>query len=239
MTSPSIYDKIEPTYLYIKQHSITKKKYFGKTTQDPYKYLGSGKYWLSHIKKHGKEHIVTIWVSEPFYDTSITEVALHLSKENNIVNSNDWANLILENGLDGAPKGINRNINSGSFKKGSIPWCAGKKLPTVSIAKKLFWMEWHETNIKKEKIYTKIGVSKDIRNMYSENITNMNTLKLTCPHCKVIGIGYATMHKWHFDRCKSNTEYTPNLFQCPYCDKSSINKANMTRYHFDNCKFKV
>ena len=36
---------MKPTYLYIKQHSVTKLKYFGKTTKkDPVKYLGSGIY---------------------------------------------------------------------------------------------------------------------------------------------------------------------------------------------------
>lgn len=101
MTSKTIYQPIKPTYLYIKQHSITKKKYFGKTTKDPYKYNGSGSYWLKHIKKHGKEHIVTLWVSNLYYDTSIVDVALYFSFENNIVESSEWANQKPENGLDG------------------------------------------------------------------------------------------------------------------------------------------
>jgi hypothetical protein len=97
----TIYTPIAPTYLYIKQHSITGLKYFGKTTQDPYKYPGSGIHWIRHIKLHGKEHIVTLWVSELYYDTSIVEPALHFSEENNIVESKEWANLKPENGLDG------------------------------------------------------------------------------------------------------------------------------------------
>jgi hypothetical protein len=101
----TIYTPITPTYLYIKQHSITGLKYFGKTTRDPYKYPGSGKHWTRHIKKHGKEHIVTLWVSELYHDTSIKEHAIHFSCENNIVESIEWANLILENGLDGGTIG--------------------------------------------------------------------------------------------------------------------------------------
>ena len=43
----------KPTYLYIKQHSITGKLYLGKTTkQNLIKYTGSGKYWLRHLKVH-------------------------------------------------------------------------------------------------------------------------------------------------------------------------------------------
>lgn len=87
-------------YLYIKQHSITGLKYFGRTEKpDPFSYFGSGKYWLRHIKIHGKEFIQTteIW---GFDDQSLcTEFALKFSKENNIVESKEWANLKTEDGL--------------------------------------------------------------------------------------------------------------------------------------------
>ena len=103
----NIYTPIKPTRLYIKQHSITKKKYFGKTSLlDPIKYLGSGSYWKDHINKHGKEFVETIWVSDFYYDTSISEHALHFSSENNIIKSDAWANLIPENGLDGTVSGV-------------------------------------------------------------------------------------------------------------------------------------
>lgn len=51
-----------PTYLYIKQHTITGKLYFGKTIKDPEKYMGSGTHWKRHINKHGKEHVETLWL---------------------------------------------------------------------------------------------------------------------------------------------------------------------------------
>ena len=93
---------ISPTRLYIKQHSITGLKYFGKTKQDPYKYFGSGTRWLNHINKHGKEFVKTIWISDVYTDARlIEEAALKFSIENDIVNSNEWANLRLENGLEG------------------------------------------------------------------------------------------------------------------------------------------
>lgn len=102
----NIYNPIPPTYLYIKQHAITGLKYFGKTTRDPYKYLGSGKHWIRHVNKHGKEFVNTIWVSEPYTNTTIlTEFALFFSEEYDIVNSKVCANLIPENGLDGNTTG--------------------------------------------------------------------------------------------------------------------------------------
>ena len=89
-------------YLYIKKHSITGLKYFGKTTKpDPYNYLGSGKYWTSHIKKHGKQFVETIklWKFDSIEEAS--NFALNFSQQNNIVESEEWANLIPENAKDG------------------------------------------------------------------------------------------------------------------------------------------
>ena len=92
---------MKPTYLYIKQHKITGLKYFGKTTKEnPVTYLGSGKHWLRHIKKHG-EHIETIWYQLFTDEKLLTEYALNFSKQNDIVVSKEWANLKEENGLDG------------------------------------------------------------------------------------------------------------------------------------------
>ena len=93
------------TYLYIKQHKSTGLKYFGKTIKDPYIYKGSGSYWTSHLRKHGYEvDTLAVW---PFDDQeACTQFALQFSKENNIVESTEWANLRYENGLDGNVIGI-------------------------------------------------------------------------------------------------------------------------------------
>ncbi len=100
---------IPPTVLYIKQHSVTGLKYFGKTTRDPYKYNGSGKHWVPHIKKHGRKHIITTNVFGPFTNSiAISEFALAFSKDHNIVNSDLWANQKPENGIDGGVPGIKR-----------------------------------------------------------------------------------------------------------------------------------
>jgi hypothetical protein len=88
-------------YLYVKQHSVTKLKYFGKTiSKDPFKYLGSGLRWKRHYQKHGKSNINTLEVWG-FDDKELCrDFALNFSKENNIVESREWANLKPES-LDG------------------------------------------------------------------------------------------------------------------------------------------
>jgi hypothetical protein len=94
-----------PTYLYIKQHSITGKLYFGKTIQNPEKYYGSGVHWLRHIEKHGKEYVITLWYCLFLDKSSIQDFSINFSEQQNIIESNDWLNLIIENGLDGCPVG--------------------------------------------------------------------------------------------------------------------------------------
>ena len=92
-------------YLYVKQHKITKLKYFGMTaTKDPYTYLGSGLHWRRHLKIHGKD-IDTLEVWEFNNTDKCEEFALGFSKKNNIVESKDWANLRPENGKDGRAPG--------------------------------------------------------------------------------------------------------------------------------------
>ena len=123
---------IYPTVLYIKQHSVTGLKYFGKTTaKDPYKYNGSGADWTDHIKKHGRKHVITIRIFGPFTDSiAISKFALAFSRDNNIVESELWANQKSENGLDGNPKG---STHSDASKKKMSDAKKGKPSPLKGI----------------------------------------------------------------------------------------------------------
>lgn len=100
-----IYSNFKPTFLYIKRHTKTGMLYFGKTTRDPEKYQGSGIHWKRHIKKHGCEFVETLWYCLFLDQNLLTEFALQFSKDNDIVESVEWANLQEENGIDGAPIG--------------------------------------------------------------------------------------------------------------------------------------
>jgi hypothetical protein len=88
-------------YLYKKTHNITGLKYLGKTTQNPFTYTGSGKYWKSHLKKHGK-YITTEIIKECETNSEIKYWGLYYSSLWNIVNSDEWANLRPEDGDGGA-----------------------------------------------------------------------------------------------------------------------------------------
>jgi hypothetical protein len=118
----------KPTFLYIKQHSVTGLLYFGKTVRkDPEKYMGSGIYWKNHIKNHGVDHVVTLWYCLFYEEQDCKDFAMAFSIQNNIIESNDWANLAIENGIGGT-LGIKLNFseshreNMKSSKEGFHWW---------------------------------------------------------------------------------------------------------------------
>jgi len=95
-----------PTALLVFTHQTTGLKYFGKTTRihEMHYYRGSGVYWKKHLKKHGLNIEVDV-LGFYFKEEACTKAALDFSMSNNIVESDEWANLIYENGLDGAAVG--------------------------------------------------------------------------------------------------------------------------------------
>jgi hypothetical protein len=103
-----------PTRLYIKE--LNGLKYFGKSVSaDIEKYHGSGKRWLNHIKKYGTNKIETIWISDWFYDPLLLkEYATSFSIKHSIVDSDEWANLCVETGLNG---GYRENNHFKEFNK--------------------------------------------------------------------------------------------------------------------------
>lgn len=82
-------------YLYVKTHLTTNLKYLGYTKRNPYKYKGSGIRWTNHIKKHGYE----VWTNIIFQSelkSEIIQYGAFYSKLWNVVESDEWANLIIE-----------------------------------------------------------------------------------------------------------------------------------------------
>ena len=99
-------------YLMIKTHRVTGLKYLCKkvTTSDSkaISYKGSGTRWNNHLKIHGKQINTEILAK---YDldkiNEFSQLCIEYSNKFDIVKSNEWANLIEENGLDGAVIGEN------------------------------------------------------------------------------------------------------------------------------------
>jgi hypothetical protein len=93
-------------YLYKKTHNITGLKYLGKTTQNPYKYNGSGEKWVPHLKIHGYD-ITTEILKECQTNDEVKFWGLYYSELWDVVNARDqagnkiWANLKPEEGDGG------------------------------------------------------------------------------------------------------------------------------------------
>jgi hypothetical protein len=86
--------------LMIKTHNITGLKYLCVTSKDDYgSYSGSGHYWKSHIKTHGKD-IFTELLGTYQTKEELRDAAILASAKYDVVESSEWANLIPETGYD-------------------------------------------------------------------------------------------------------------------------------------------
>lgn len=116
-----------PTYLYIKQHSVTGLKYFGKTIKsDPIKYKGSGIRWSKHIKKHGTKFVTTLWYKLYTNIDELVSVAITLSEIYDIVDSDFWVNIVPENGLTGGDSETVRRQQKEKVAEGTHNFLGGE-----------------------------------------------------------------------------------------------------------------
>ncbi len=180
-------------YLYLKRHNITGLMYFGRTiSKNPFKYRGSGTRWRYHCTKHGWNiSTVEIWGFDSQIDC--TAFALLFSSLHNIVESEKFANLEIEDGINGKLKGTVPRYKQ--RKRGPISerhlaqlrtnhekW-VGRRHSSDTIRK----MRRPKTDIEKERMRAaalKRGLP-----------------VLTCPHCGKVGSG-SGMHRFHFNHCK-------------------------------------
>lgn len=96
----------KPTALYIKTHNKTGLKYFGKTTclSGIHSYRGSGVHWRRHLKKHGADYtteLLGIWQDKE----RLVAYAVNFCERHDVVKSAAWANMVPEEGLQGAVSG--------------------------------------------------------------------------------------------------------------------------------------
>jgi hypothetical protein len=207
----------KPTRLAIKE--LNGLKYFCKSVRkDICSYTGSGKRWTNHVKKYGKKNVKTLWVSDWFYcPHHLQDFALMFSEYNNIVESNEWANLIPENGLTG-----NRGSKKGHMAGISKPKSQQHKQAISNTLTGITLVERHgekkAIDIKKRMSTAAIG-----RKRSAESITKTVAIhtgskrsretidkliecrkhykKYTCEHCGKITVP-ANYYRWHGDNCK-------------------------------------
>jgi hypothetical protein len=240
--------------LYIATHNVTGKKYFGKTTKIfdiqtlQESYHGSGSYWLNHLKIHGDN--VTMEIYGIYKIEEVEKHALKFSKENDIVESKDWANLKEENGLDGTPKGhkFSNTENMGN-KKGSVLSEEHKRKIGEASKGRSYSDERNDkiSNALKGRVRSKEHceslskaltgrtLEEDTKNKISESLKGRTFSE---EHKRKIS--EASKRSKHSEETKKRLSIIAKnraKIKCPHCDKEG-DAANMKRWHFDNCKFK-
>jgi hypothetical protein len=101
--------------LYVKTHRKTGLKYLGQTSKDPFKYKGSGKDWLPHLKEFGDD-VHTDIILQTTDRSHRNNLGRYYSNLWHIVTSSDdfgnkiWANRIPETGGGGDPEMISRKL---------------------------------------------------------------------------------------------------------------------------------
>jgi hypothetical protein len=206
------------TILYIKTHNKTGLKYFGKTTRqgnDFENYKGSGKYWLRHLKKHGSDISTEIVGEFEDNDPLLVVTALQFSKEHQIVESKDWANLIEENGLDGIPIGSpgvrlgmtnspeHRKRISEALKGKPTPWHIGNKYAVGEP-----WNKGRTITEEERKNLSEAHIGQTAWNkgkIMPKGLKRKGQPIVVCPHCKKEG-GLGAMKRYHFENCKLKSD---------------------------------
>lgn len=193
--------------LYIKTHLTTGLKYLGYTCQDPLTYKGSGKYWKLHLSKHGND-VKTEILHETPDKNEIKRLGIHYSTLWNIVSSNEWANLKLEEGDGG---GFGRPKGQGDPRSPE-----GKAINALMSSLK------NKGRKKPEGFGEAVG-KRRLGTIHSE-LSKQNMKAAWNEDRKVA----------QAERRRIQNNKLP-LLTCPHCGKQSKNKGNMNRYHFANC----
>lgn len=236
-------------YLYLKEHRTTGMKYLGQTTRDPFKYKGSGKYWRRHLKTHGNNVETTI-IGEYKTIEELKVAGEYYSNLFNIVESDEWANLIPETG-DGNIDPRLSEVYLEKWKQGVFS-NKGKDNPNFG---KTFTVDKRQAM---KDGWTKKLEAEDYTPWNKGMIYNEERIaKLRVPHPKAQGKKQSEEHiasrkkalngrksgfkdKAHTEKTKQaqrEAALNRSKKQCPHCEK--VVAINIySRWHGDNCKHK-
>ena len=108
----------EKTYYLYHKISPIGLNYLGITTQNPYKYKGSGKYWKNHLKAHkiDIDDIITNVLFTTNNKEELKKEGTYYSELYDIVKSDKWANLVIENGEGGSYDRIFKHSEETKYK---------------------------------------------------------------------------------------------------------------------------
>lgn len=179
--------------LMIKECKLKGLKYLCKTHdgKDPYKYQGSGTRWVNHLKKYHKFWTRSKDISTKIlgvYDTKeeLKEAGLYYSELFDVVKSQEWANIIPEQGEGGwinDQTGKHWKIKDTSNMKGpkSVTKAVVKGRQKISGEKNYQFKGWYVTPYGKfSSGKLAIAEGKILRQLGIQTITDGSTLRKYC-----------------------------------------------------------
>jgi len=246
-------------YLYLKTHNITGKKYLGQTTKDPFKYKGSGTYWIRHISVHGND-VKTVILKICRDKNELKKWGLYYSKLWSVSENPDFANLMEENG-DGSgnlskesrdkisrkAKGrrhteetkrklreslLGHKVSEETKQKLKVRErtdCEKNNMRKARLGKK------HDTNTKQ-----KISKSLKGREFSEETKLKMRNSKIGRTFSEESRKKMSNSQKNKIvseeTKLKMRKAHLNNpIIECPHCGKNGKGNS-MKRWHFENCK---
>lgn len=224
----------KPTYLYIKTHNSSGLKYFGKTTQDPFIYVGSGTRWKHHLEKYGYDVSTELLNNNnPYLDENeLIKDAISFSITNNIVKSKDWANIRIECG-DGGDTSMCDNYIKGMAARNM----SGPNNPM-----------WGKSSYMKGKTYEDLFGAEKAQQLKAERVKSSSGRKLSAESIKKMsesisrttkGVPKSDQHKMNMRKPKTQDHKNKlkgprEKVECPYCKKVG-GISQMKRWHYNNC----
>lgn len=158
----------------------------------------------------------------------VKDIAVEFSIKNDIIKSNNWANMRFENGLDGGS--IPGWTMSDTAKQKISEWSSNRRHSDETkqkIGKK------HKNKIvsesTREKLKNRCFTDEQRKNI---SIAAKHRKKGICIHCNK-EMDILNLNKYHNDNCQLVKE--KELIQCEYCH-AQIDKCNYSRWHGTNCK---
>lgn len=217
-------NNFKPTYLYIKKCGHCDLKYFGMTTgEDPIKYKGSGSVWKAHLRKHRcRDQVVTLFCKLFTDKNKCIRFSKLFSRIANIVKSNSWANLIVEDGINNGISSPNitdemrkKMSQSHTGTKHSLERCNNISAALIGKPKSEEHRNRNSVAQKNRKDSPGRGkkiseankgkiVSKETGDKISAALRGKQKPVTECPYCKKIGAS-GIMKRWHFENCKFKT----------------------------------
>lgn len=223
-------------YLYVKTHRKTGIKYLGKTSKNPFKYLGSGINWLIHIKEYGKD-ISTEILKECSSNEELSKWGRYYSDLWKVAESDEWANKIPETG--GSAQGRKR-------PQAAVEITAQKnkgKKRTEEFRKNRsgihnsFYGKNHSASTKEKMKRNHTDVSGSNNPMYGKKGKNHPSYGKTWKWSEDSRKNICGKNNPMYGKESPNRGKTPEKINCPHCHLN-VSKGNFTRWHGAKCKFK-